>query len=86
MNAIATTKMTSRGQVVIPEEIRKRLNLVTGVQFLMLEERNRLFLKPIQPDVNRSLSELLAEARKQAAETGMTPEDIENAIREVRGR
>jgi len=78
--------MTSRGQVVIPEEIRKRLNLVTGVQFLMLEERNGLFLKPIQPDVNRSLSELLAEARKQAAETGMTPEDIENAIREVRGR
>ena len=86
MNAIATTKMTSRGQVVIPEEIRKRLNLVTGVQFLMLEESNGLFLKPIQPDVNRSLSELLAEARKQAAETGMTPEDIENAIREVRGR
>ena len=86
MNAIATTKMTSRGQVVIPEEIRKRLNLVTGVQFLMLEERNGLFLKPIKPDVNRSLSELLAEARKQAAETGMTPEDIENAIREVRGR
>ena len=30
---IATTKMSSRGQIVIPESIRKQLGLVPGAQF-----------------------------------------------------
>ena len=32
MANLATTKMTSRGQVVIPEDIRKRLNLKVGAK------------------------------------------------------
>ena len=34
MKTLATTKLSSKGQVVIPEEIRNRLGLETGAQFV----------------------------------------------------
>jgi AbrB family looped-hinge helix DNA binding protein len=34
----ATTKLSSRGQVMIPEEIRNRLGLEPGVQFVVVGE------------------------------------------------
>ena len=38
MPGSATTKMSSKGQVVIPEEIRRRLKLKTGAQFVVIGE------------------------------------------------
>jgi len=34
MANVSTTKMSSKGQVVIPENIRRNLNLKTGAQFI----------------------------------------------------
>ena len=45
MNKPATTKMSSKGQVVIPEEVRDRLGLKPGVQFVVLGERDFVILK-----------------------------------------
>ena len=42
MAALATTKMSSKGQVVIPEEIRKRLGLKAGSQFVVVGDKNLL--------------------------------------------
>jgi len=36
METLATTRMSSKGQIVIPEELRKRLNLKTGAQFVVV--------------------------------------------------
>ena len=43
MANVATTKMSSKGQVVIPENIRKRLNLKAGAQFVVVGERTLSF-------------------------------------------
>ena len=40
MAAIETTKMSSKGQIVIPEEIRNRLGLKTGDKFLVLGDKD----------------------------------------------
>ena len=39
MATLATTKMSSKGQVVIPEDVRKRLNLKAGTQFVVVGDR-----------------------------------------------
>ncbi len=36
MESLATTKLSSKGQVVIPEEIRLRLGLKEGTQFVVV--------------------------------------------------
>ena len=46
MAPVATTKLSSKGQVVIPEEVRNQLGLKAGDQFVAVGEGARLFLKP----------------------------------------
>ena len=45
MTNLATTKMSSKGQVVIPEDIRKRLKLKAGSQFVVVGEDDVVILK-----------------------------------------
>ena len=47
--AVETTKMSSRGQVVIPEEIRNRLGLKTGDRFLVIADNDVVILKSFNP-------------------------------------
>ncbi len=86
MANIATTKMSSKGQVVIPEDIRKRLKLKAGSQFVVVGEDDVVILKAIS---RRSLGEfdtLILEARRQAKEAGLKKSDIPAAIAKARGR
>ena len=47
MANVSTTKMSSKGQVVIPENIRKQLNLKAGAQFVVVGEKDVVILKNI---------------------------------------
>jgi AbrB family looped-hinge helix DNA binding protein len=80
----ATTKLSSKGQVVIPEEIRKRLGLEAGAQFVVVGEGDVVVLKALKAPRMSDFKALLEEARKSAEAAGLTPEDFERAIREVR--
>jgi AbrB family looped-hinge helix DNA binding protein len=86
MENLATTKMSSKGQVVIPEDIRRRLNLKAGVQFMVVGEKDVVILKAIAPPSIREFDVLIAEARKQAKEAGLRQSDITAAIATARGR
>lgn len=86
MGQAATTKLSSRGQVVIPEEIRSRLGLEAGVQFIVVGEGDVVVLKALKPPRLRDFKALLAKARKSAEDAGLTPADVDRAIREVRGK
>jgi len=80
----ATTKMSSKGQVVIPEEIRQRLGLKPGVQFVVVGERDVVILKTIALPSMRQFDELVAEARRQARKAGMKRSDVVNAVAAAR--
>ena len=49
MAAYATTKLSSKGQVVIPEDIREQLNLKEGDQFVVIGQGDAVILKAITP-------------------------------------
>ena len=84
MANLATTKMSSKGQVVIPEEIRKRLKLKAGSQFVVVGEDDVVILKAITPPSMEEFDALIAEARQKGKKAGVKPSDITNAIAKAR--
>jgi len=86
MANISTTKMSSKGQVVIPENIRKQLNLKAGSQFVVVGDRDVVILKNISPPSLDEFDDLIADARKKAKKAGIKPSDIKNAIVKARGK
>lgn len=84
MRETNTTTMSSKGQVVIPEEIRDRLQLSAGDRFIVLAERDVVILKVLTPPDLKEFSPLLAKARRAARETQMRRKEISGAISKVR--
>ena len=86
MEKFATTKMTSKGQVVIPEGIRKQLRLKAGSRFVVIGQKDVVILKEIAAPSMKDFDELIASARRSARCAGMKRSDISRALREVRDR
>ncbi len=86
MADLATTKMSSKGQVVIPEDIRKRLGLKAGSQFVVVGEKDVVILKAISPPSMDEFDNLITQARERAQKAGMKKSDIRKAIKKVRER
>lgn len=86
MANVATTKLSSKGQVVIPENIRKKLKLEAGAQFVVLGDKDVVILKKISPPSMDEFDALVKEARKTAKQVGLKKTDIEMAIKKVRSQ
>ena len=84
MDEIATTRLSSKGQVVIPEAIRRRLGLRPGTQFVVLGEDDTVVLKPISAPSMREFDDIIAHAARAARQAGLRQSDISAAIRSVR--
>jgi len=75
-------KMTSKGQVTIPRDIREKMNLKTGDKVLFFEENDKFFLQ-------NSNSVVLADFQKAmegaAQEAGFNdPDDVVDYIKQLR--
>jgi AbrB family looped-hinge helix DNA binding protein len=86
METLATTRMSSKGQIVIPEPIRKRLNLKAGTQFVVLGENDVVILKAITAPSMDDFDALIQQARQQAKHAGLKRSDITRAISKARVR
>lgn len=84
MTTPSTTKMSSKGQVVIPEAIRKRLGLEPGDQFVVVAGEDAVILKTIAVPTMDEFDELLGKARKQARRAGLERSDLADALAAVR--
>ncbi|MBI4405785.1 MAG: AbrB/MazE/SpoVT family DNA-binding domain-containing protein [Deltaproteobacteria bacterium] len=81
---VSTTRMSSKGQVVIPGDIRKRLKLKEGANFVVLGERDTVVLKLVAPPNPQDIQSLLLDAQRQARQAGLTKSDVRKAIRDYR--
>jgi AbrB family looped-hinge helix DNA binding protein len=84
MRPLATTRLSSKGQVVIPEEIRNRLGLKAGAQFVVVGDRDVVILKAIAPPAMDEFNDLVRRARNSARQAGMKPEDVRRALKQAR--
>jgi AbrB family looped-hinge helix DNA binding protein len=85
MQNVATTKMSSKGQVVIPESIRKQLNLKNGSQFVVVAQDDVVIFKAIAPPAMCQFDKLIKQARSQARQSGLKKSDISSAVTRARG-
>lgn len=84
MGQFSTTRMSSKGQLVIPEEIRDQLNLKEGDQFIVLGQGDTVILKSITAPSLSEFADLMAEARSQAKKSKIKKEDVAAAIKKAR--
>ena len=86
MSSYATTRMSSKGQIVIPEEVRNELGLKEGDQFIVIGEGDAVILKSISPPKLEEFDGLLAQVRVEARRAGIGKADLKRAIAKVRRR
>jgi AbrB family looped-hinge helix DNA binding protein len=86
VSILTTTRMSSKGQVVIPEEIRDRLGLQAGAQFVVVGDRDVVILKAISTPSMKEFDNLIAQARQKARKSGLKRSDVEAAVAKVRSR
>ena len=84
MSSAATTTLSSKGQVVIPEEIRIRLGLKAGAQFVVLGDRDVVIFKVLEPPARDDFDALVGRARQVAKKTGLARADVKKAVAKVR--
>ena len=84
MAAFATAKLSSKGQIVIPEEVRITMGLKEGMQFVVIGEKDTVILRMITSPSQEEMQHLLAESRAYAKKVGLKKGDIKKAIRKAR--
>jgi len=77
------TRVSSKGQVVIPGLIREKLGLTGGSRLLVFGEGDIIILKKVG-GASPETEETLAAVRKTIRELRVTREDISREIRAVR--
>ena len=84
MTDTATTTLSSKGQVVIPEEIRVRLGLKAGAQFVVVGDRDVVIFKVLEPPALAEFATLTARARRAARQAGLKRAEVAKAVKRVR--
>ncbi|HOU54341.1 MAG TPA: AbrB/MazE/SpoVT family DNA-binding domain-containing protein [Myxococcota bacterium] len=82
--ALATTKMSSRGQVVIPLAIRQKMGLREGDEFIVMASGDALMLKVIATPSSEEFDAALKRLRAHARKAGLKRSDIPKVIKAVR--
>ena len=86
--AIETTKMSSRGQIVIPQDIREELKASEGTIFSVVSAKDAIILKkistPSKEDLIKELGAIALDGRKRAEKLGIKESDVPRLIQRVR--
>ncbi len=86
MYSSAITSLSTKGQVVIPDEIRKRIGLKEGSKFMVFTDGANVMLKPILSPSMVEFEKMASATRSQARKAGLKKSDVVEAIEKVRRR
>lgn len=84
MSEVETTRVSTRGQVVIPQSIREKVHLEPGQLFVVHGEGDTIVLKRIETPDADEMQRLLEWGESYAEEEGISREDVAQAIAEIR--
>ncbi len=84
MPFLEVTSLSTKGQIVIPINIREKLSLSPGTKLIVIQEGDNILLKPITTPKKEQFKKLITIGDKIRKKMKMKEEDIEKAIEEVR--
>jgi len=84
MEKLEITSMSSRGQVVIPLDIREQLGLKEGEKFVVVGEDDTVILKKVAMPSFKNFDKLLKKTQQFAKDRKVTKSDVESAIKRAR--
>ena len=86
---IETIKMSSKGQIVIPQDIREEIDAHEGTLFAVLGGRDSIVLKkivtPSKEDLLKELKHIAKESRQRLEKKGIKESDIVDIVHRSRG-
>ena len=81
-------KMSSRGQIVIPQDIREELKASEGTIFSVVSAKDVIILKkistPSKEDLIKEIGAIALEGRKRAEKLGIKESDVAEMVQRVR--
>ena len=87
---VVTTKMSSKGQIVIPQDIRKELHADEGTVFAVVGSKDTIILKKIEKPskkaIMKDLEAIAKEGRKRLEQKGIKESDIPGIVERSRER
>ena len=79
------TRLSGKGQVVIPTEVRRKMGLKEGTRFLVVGLDDVIVLRRLELSEEKvRLKKLLAETRVSAKTHGLSEREVERLIHVVR--
>jgi len=85
---VETVKMSSKGQIVIPQGIREEINADEGTVFAVIGGQDTVVLKkietPTKEQLIKELSSIAKEGRKRLERKGLKESDIPSLIKKAR--
>jgi len=74
-------KISSRGQIAIPSEMRHNLGLEEGSKILFLQEKDAIVIKKVIPE---SFAEITKPLKDAAKKSGLKESDVVDIIHRMR--
>jgi AbrB family looped-hinge helix DNA binding protein len=84
MRTDKVARVSAKGQMVLPKRLREKLGIGEGDYVVFRELPDGYILLAKQPE--DPLDTIVSGLRRAAKKKHFTPEDLERAIREVRGK
>jgi len=85
---VETIKMSSRGQIVIPQDIREELKASEGTIFSVVSAKDTIILKkiltPSKEELIKEIGAIALEGRKRAEKLGIKESDVPELVQRVR--
>jgi len=83
--ALELTRLSGKGQVVIPTEVRRKMGLKEGTKFLVVGLDDVIVLRRLELSEEKvRLKKLLTQARFSAKTHGLSEREVERLIHVVR--
>jgi antitoxin PrlF len=81
MSEVDMVTVSSRGQVSIPADVRRELDIEAGAKLLVVSKGDNILLKKVDESVvEQSLKDVLEPMWDQAADAGLSDDDAEALI------